>query len=149
MTIDKPVHRQLAVELFNQTWSLLDKPDRTLAETDAMIHGAHASRYHWGLVGDATNLSIGEWQISRVYAVLRRAEPALYHAQRCLEISEQSAVAPFFLAYAHEAIARSLALSQDAGAAQHLAKARALADMVTEEDDRKLLLGDLETIAIA
>ena len=36
----------LAVDLFNYTWTLIEKPDRT-AEDDAMIHAAHASRHHW------------------------------------------------------------------------------------------------------
>ena len=27
-----------------------------------MIHCAHASRYHWGEVGDDVNLARGEWQ---------------------------------------------------------------------------------------
>jgi hypothetical protein len=35
-----------------------------------MIHSAHASRYHWQAVGDASDKAIGEWQISRVYSVL-------------------------------------------------------------------------------
>jgi len=54
-------HRQLAVDLFNHTWELLDKSERTQAEADEMIHAAHASRYHWGLAGTAVNLARGEW----------------------------------------------------------------------------------------
>jgi len=40
-------HRQLGVDLFNQTWTYLDKPERTAEDDDAMIHAAYASRYHW------------------------------------------------------------------------------------------------------
>ena len=58
-----------------------------------MIHAAHASRYHWGEVGDDVNLARGEWQCSRVYAVLGRGEPALWHARRCVEIAEADAEA--------------------------------------------------------
>ena len=32
----------------NFTWTLLGKPNRTAAETDAMIHATHTARYHWG-----------------------------------------------------------------------------------------------------
>ena len=49
-----------------------------------MIHAAHAARYHWSKVGTKANLARGEWQVSRVYTVLERPEPALYHAHRCL-----------------------------------------------------------------
>ena len=70
------------------TWTLLEKTDRTPAQDDEMLHAAHASRYHWGEIGDPVNLARGEWQCSRVYAILGRAEPALWHARRCLEIDE-------------------------------------------------------------
>ena len=56
-----------------------------------MIHAAHASRYHWSKVGTNANLARGEWQVSRVYTVLDRAEPALYHAHRCLTHVEAGA----------------------------------------------------------
>ena len=83
-TIDAATHRQLAVDLFNSVWRLLERTDRTAAEDDEMLHAAHASRHHWGEVGERVNLARGEWQCSRVYAVLGRAEPAMWHAQRCL-----------------------------------------------------------------
>lgn len=41
-------HKKMAVELFNATWDLMDKKDRTKEDNDAMIHSAHASRYHCG-----------------------------------------------------------------------------------------------------
>ena len=91
--IDPAVRRQLAADLFNHTWALLDKADRTAANNDEMIHSAHASRYHWGEVRDhePVNLARGEWLCSRVYAILGRAEPALWHARRCLAINEAAA----------------------------------------------------------
>ena len=46
-TITPTLHRQLGVDLFNATWKLLDKPERTPGEVDTMIHTAHASAYHW------------------------------------------------------------------------------------------------------
>src|SRR6478736_3842806 len=70
--IDPAARRQLAVDLFNHTWELLDKADRTAADNDEMIHSAHASRFHWGEVPDHEpgNVARGEWLCSRVYAVL-------------------------------------------------------------------------------
>jgi hypothetical protein len=29
-----------------RVWDLLEKPDRSAADDDEMLHGAHASRYH-------------------------------------------------------------------------------------------------------
>ena len=74
--LDAAARRQLAVDLFNHVWTLLATPDRTMDQDDEMLHAAHASRYHWGEVGDAANRARGEWQCSRVYSVLGRPEPA-------------------------------------------------------------------------
>ncbi|MBB5034625.1 hypothetical protein [Prosthecobacter vanneervenii] len=46
-------HKKMAVDLFNETWTLLDKTDRTPEEDARMSHLAHASRLHWGFVGTA------------------------------------------------------------------------------------------------
>ena len=82
--LDPAARRRLGVELFNFVSTLIEKADRTTAEADQMIHAAHASRHHWGHAGTNANLGRGEWQIARVYAVLGRAEPARWHAARCL-----------------------------------------------------------------
>ena len=65
MDEDTAVHKKLGIELFNYTWELLDKPQRTREEDDTMIHAAHASRFHWEKAGGtAVNLARGEWQVS-------------------------------------------------------------------------------------
>ena len=74
-----------------------------------MVHAAHASRYHWGQVGGPQQLAIGEWQCARVYSVLGRAEPALHHARRCLEIATAGDVPDWLIASAHEGMARAYA----------------------------------------
>jgi hypothetical protein len=89
--LDPRARRVLAAGLFNHVWTLLETPDRTPDQIDEMIHAAHASRYHWGEVGEPVNLARGEWQCARVYSVLGRGEPALWHARRCLEINEAAA----------------------------------------------------------
>jgi len=97
-TVDAAIHRQLAVELFNFVWTLCDKKDRTAEEDEQMVHAAHASRYHWSADGTAKEWSIGEWQISRVYSVLNRAEPAIHHGKLALDWARNSNAAPFFIA---------------------------------------------------
>ncbi len=74
------VERALAMDLFNETWTLLETEDRTHDQAERMVHAAHASRYHWEQVGGPEQLVVGDWQISRVYSVLGRPEPALHHA---------------------------------------------------------------------
>ena len=141
--------RLLAAQLFNETWRLMEQENRSTMDDDRMIHTAHASRYHWGQTPTATpaNFARGEWQISRVYAVLQRAEPALHHARRVLEICEDNKIGDWDLAFAYEAIARAYAVAGDAQQARaYTDQALAAAEEVTEDEDRELVLADLETI---
>ena len=141
--------RLLAAQLFNETWRLMEQENRTIEDDDRMIHAAHASRYHWGQVPEATpaNLARGEWQISRVYAVLHRSEPAVYHAQRDLDICKENGIDDWDLAFAYEALARAHAVAGEAGKALHYTdRALAAANDITDEEDRTLVLADLETI---
>ena len=147
--LDPTTRRKLAADLYNHTWTLLEKPDRTPAEDDEMIHSAHASRFHWGEVGvgEPVNLARGEWQCSRVYAVLGRAEPALWHARRCLAINEANGGADWDIASAYEAMARAhLAAGDLAEVAVWKAKATAALDGIADKDDRDLIEGDLATL---
>ena len=100
-------HRQQAVDLFNFTWTLIDKPDRSSDEEDLMIHTAHASRYHWGVVGTVVNAVRGDWQIAHVYTVLNLPERAVHYAQSCLRQCQEQHIGDFDLAYAYEAVART------------------------------------------
>ena len=139
--------RRLAVDLFNGVWRLLENEDRTVEDDDRMVHMAHASRYHWGQVGAPENRSRGEWQVSRVYAVLGRAEPALHHARRGLEICQAHGIADWDLGYAYESLARAHAVAGDKEQARAWTEqALAAADEIAEDDDRELLLSDLESV---
>ena len=147
MNEDTEIHKKLGIELFNYTWELLDKPQRTREEDDTMLHAAHASRFHWGKAGTAVNLARGEWQIARVYAVLVRPEPSRFHGQRCLDICLENGIGDFDLAFAYEALARASATAGEvADKARYLALAQEAAQHITDPDDRKLLVHDLETI---
>jgi tetratricopeptide (TPR) repeat protein len=139
----------LAAQLFNETWRLLEMEQRTREDDDRMIHMAHASRYHWGQVPTATpaHLARGEWQVSRVYAVLGRAEPALHHARRVLDLCTENKIGDWDLAFAYEALARAHAVAGDAEQARAATdQALAAAEDITEDEDRDLVYADLETI---
>jgi DNA-binding transcriptional MerR regulator len=139
--------RKLAASLFNATWDLMEKENRTRDEDDAMLHMAHASRHHWGQVGTQPNFARGEWQCSRVYAVLRRPEPCLHHAQRVLDICREQNLGDFDLAFAYEALARGHAINGDLDQARAWTEqALVAAEDIAQADDRNLLRSDLESI---
>ena len=129
-------------------WTLLDKEQRTRAEDDEMIHAAHASRHHWGVVGEPVNLARGEWQCSRVYAMLGRSEPALWHGRRCLDICEEHGIDDFDLAYALEAIARAYGVAGELPEAEAYAGLAAEAgERIADSEDREHFERDLATLA--
>jgi len=139
--------RAIAVELFNEVWRLLEKPRRSKADADRMVHAAHASRHHWGEVGTPVNVAIGEWQVSHVYAVLRRAEPATYHAKRCLALCREHGIGDFPLAFAYEALARADALAGRRGdLRRHLAAAERAGRRIAEEEDREEFFRQLRAL---
>lgn len=145
--LDPTVEKRLAARLFNRVWELLERDDRGTTDDDEMLHAAHASRHHWGQVGEPVNWARGEWQCSRVYARLGRAEPALHHGRRCLELGEQYDLGPFDIGCAHEAIARAAkAAGLDDHAAKHAAMALALAEQLTADEERQTLLSDIASL---
>lgn len=139
----------LAVQLFNETWRLMEQEERTRRDDDRMIHAAHAARYHWGQAPAATpaHLARSEWQISRVYTLLGRAEPAMYHARTVLDLCQEHGIADWDLAFAYEALARAHAIAGNTDQARdYTDQALAAAEDIAEEEDLDLLLADLETI---
>jgi DNA-binding transcriptional MerR regulator len=148
-TIDPDERRRLAADLFNFTWTLLEKTDRSQEDDDRMVHAAHASRFHWGEVGGAQQLAVGEWQCSRVYSVLGRAEPSLHHARRAVEIAEAGDVPDWTVASAYEAVARAHAVAGDRAEAKRFASlSREICDRITDPEDREVIEGDLATLPI-
>ncbi|HET7029380.1 MAG TPA: helix-turn-helix domain-containing protein [Candidatus Limnocylindrales bacterium] len=151
--LNAATHRQLAVDLFNSTWALIEKADRTALESDEMIHRAHASRWHWARAAGAraVNLARGEWLCSRVYSTLGRGEPALWHARRCLEIvesiGEDEGREAWDLPGAYEAMARASYVGGDsASGALWKAKAVDALAAIEDADDRQPIEGDLATL---
>ncbi len=142
-------HQHFSCECFNQTWSLLDLPERSTEEIRKMIATSHASLFHWLNREDGSphNLSIGLWQLSRVYAVINSPLEAMRNAKDCLEISESNSLSPFCMAYAHEAVSRAALINDDTNLAKfHLELANQHAQGVSDKDDRKLIDSDLQEL---
>jgi DNA-binding transcriptional MerR regulator len=149
--IDAEAQRRLAADLFNKTWTLMEKSDRTPEEDDEMLHCAHASAYHWLQIGTQANKARGEWQCSRVYTVLGLGEPALRHAQRCLDVVQGSPgeMEQFDLPAAYEALGRAHSLAGDlTEARRYVELGRAETEKIVDDDDRQIMEADFATIRI-
>ncbi len=142
-------HKYFAAQCFNQTWDYIDKPERTKSEEDTMLLLSLASLWHWTQREDCTptNLSVAYWQVSRVFALLQQADNARHYGELCLEASQKEGVLPFYLGYAYEALARAelVAGNQDK-MADLLVQAQQTATLISDAEEKKMLLKDLKTI---
>ena len=145
--LPEDMHRFCAVELFHRTQALLESDVRSVDEVAAMIAMAHASRWHWSVVGAPVNLARGSWQISRVYAVLGRGDAARVHAECYLAECEENDLSEFDRAFAHEAIARACgALGNAEGLATHVQYGLAAAEQVADDSEREWVRRNLATV---
>jgi hypothetical protein len=141
-------HRHFSSACFNDTWELIEKPNRSSADEEAMVLCALASLWHWTQRPDCTdqNLSIAYWQVSRTYALTGQGENAQKHAQRSLELAKD--LSPFYKGYAHEAIARAALVSRnDELFAEHLAQARSLWGSMSDIEEKESLQKDLTELS--
>ncbi len=122
----------LAKKLFNETWDLIDKPDRTDAENADMLHKAHTSCYLWRAADSPINNARGEWQVSHVYSLLGEGRLALLHGAYSLTICLENGIGDFDLAFGYEAVARAY---------------KALGDQALLEENKRLGLAACEAIA--
>ena len=141
-------HRQLAVDLFNHTWTLLDIKNRTPEQDEEMVHAAHASRHHWSIAGTAKNKARGDWQLARVYATLGRYSDAEHYAELYLLACKNNEFEDWDLPFAHEGLARTCAKTNPEKSTEHLTKARQLGEEISQEDEKKWILTNLDEIAL-
>jgi hypothetical protein len=117
-------HRSFGAQAFNKTWTLIDKPDRSVEENLAMLLTAAASRWHWDTVGGPEQLTVGDWQVAHVTSLLGMAELALPFAERSPRVTLAQGWDGWRPTSAHEGMARALtAVGDGAGREHHLALA--------------------------
>lgn len=141
-------HIHFSVESFNMAWEYIEqKAARSPDEDLAMLHAAIVSLWHWSHRQDVRpeNLSVACWQVSRVFNLLRQPGNARTYGLLALKYAEF--LEPFFKAYAYETLARSEMLSGNRVImVVYLDKAHAMARLIKNEEDRLLLLKDLDSI---
>ncbi len=145
-------HRRIGVELYNGTWELIERQDRTPDSDEEMLHRAHASAYHWlQAPHTAANRARSHWLCSRVHAITGQPEGALHHARRCLELVESAPgeMEDWDLAGAHEALARAhLAAGEVDEARRYVELARVETAKIAEPEDAEHIEADLDSLPL-
>jgi len=138
-------HKKMAVDLFNATWELVDKKDRTPEDDEMMLLCIYASTYHWSVIGKPENMDRGNQMISHVYALLGRGEPALYHAQRALAVITKYNIGDWDAAFVYEAMARAYAvLGNKVDFEKYYQMAKDAGEKIKEKEDRDYFYESLE-----
>ncbi len=138
-------HRHFAIQFHGRTWDLMEKTGRTRDEDEQMVNFAFSSLTHWLYAGTAVNHQRGQWLLSRVYVVLGKPELSLFHAERCLELTEanQEDMEDFDFAFAYECVARANALADNHKEAKKYSDmAQQAGEVIKDEEDRKVFFAD-------
>jgi len=132
-------HRFFARTTNGLAWELLERPARNRDEDEQMVSAAHTSLFHWRQVGTPANWQRGEWLVARVQAALGRNAEAMRHVRACMDLTQShpEAMEDFDVAFAHEGMARVLALAGEPEAATlHLRRAEEAGRGNQDPEDR-------------
>jgi len=143
------IHQFFSAGCFNKTWEYLDKKELSQEDIENMIVCSNTSLYHWKKRNDCTadNLSIAYWQLARVYTVADKLEMAKDYAEKCLNISLDNELEPFYIGYGYEAISRTmLKMEKLKKCRQYLNKGYEELEKVNDKDSKKYLSSDLDDI---
>jgi hypothetical protein len=140
-------HRTFATRLFNSTWTLIEKPDRSADLEIEMLLAAVTSRWHWGQVGDVEQVAAGDWQVAHVASLLGQSELALRFAERHLQTAIAQGWDGWRLASAHEGMARALAAAGDGeGRDHHVAEARRALEREGDAEDKEIIEAQIDSV---
>ncbi len=112
-----------------------------------MLHTAIVSLWHWTHREDVKheNLSVGYWQVSRVYNLI--GQPQNARSYGLLALKYAAGLEPFFKAHAYETLARAEMLADNRVIMLvYLEKACTMTELVEDEECKRLLLRELASI---
>lgn len=143
------LHRYFGVECNNRTWDYIQKEQRTLAETQEMIHCAHSAKWHWSMFPNhhSYNLTRGDFTIALAYLVADMPSQALEYAWLCYNRTQEflEEMQDFDITYAHAILAKSLELNNQPEAAnEHRTAAERSRLDIKDPEDKKIVDGDWE-----
>ena len=142
-------HRWFGAHLNNGAWKLIDEesisPGAPMRDREEALYRAYASVYHWMQVGNTMNQGRGEHLISRTAVLAGSTDLALRHAARYLELIEANPdqAEDWDRAFAHEAMARALAMAGelDRARAERL-EAERLCALIAEDEEREIVAAE-------
>ena len=140
-------HRHFSAACFNEAWTLIGTPGRSVEDDQRMIALKQASLWHGSQRSDcsARHQAIGPWQVARMRAIPGHAAEAERAAR--LRLHESRGLSPFLLACAHEGLARAALSRDDRAAARASAmQARVHLQAFVDDEERDNVPADLASL---
>lgn len=144
------LHQTFSAACFNKTWHFIEKDKLSEEDIEDMLATSYASLWHWKQRSDCKkqNLSIAYWQLGRVNCLAGKTIEAKAFGEKCLKVSNDGNLDPFYIGYAYEVLLNTAILEKDFPAAKkYLGLARAELEKVKDKDNRKYLKTDLDKLA--
>ena len=139
--------KRLAAQANNRAWGLSESRSRSPAESEEMLHAAHAAMHLWSIVGTDHHKAHALQLLAHVHALLDSAEPASAYLAACAPYLGSPEREPWEVAIFHAVAANVAAASANAvDHALHYAKARTLIDALADPEDRDILEATLAVV---
>jgi hypothetical protein len=139
--------RKRAAALFNQTWDLLDQPDRDAAGDRRLVLTACTSRLLWEGIGDPQTIAVGDWMVARALSAVGAGPLAVSFAQSAVDLATEHDMPAWVQASVLEGLARAHAAAGNADErARYVALSGDLVSQIPDAEDRELIAGQLATV---
>ncbi|MCB9520843.1 MAG: hypothetical protein H6699_08210 [Myxococcales bacterium] len=131
--------RWFAIECNNRGWDLVERAERSAAETEEMVIAASTAAYHWRRVGTPLNVARADMLLALALA-FAGAPQASEVAARQLAFYDEAGCEDWERALAHAAVAAAARASgDDARFGEQLGLARAARNRVESDDERGIV----------
>jgi hypothetical protein len=132
-------HRRFAVEMNGIAWDHAERPERTAAEIEEMIHAAHAAAIHWSSIGTELTRARADMLLGQAYAQAGEGKQAMFYARRCQDYFAAHETKDWEIAFVHGVLANAArAAGDEALYAEHYAMATKLREVIADSEDREI-----------
>ena len=128
-------HKYFAVQSNNRAWDLATQ-SRTPAESEEMLHAAHAAFLHWTAIGTEQHRMRAKMLLAEVHALMGYGESAISYADEMYNYFLDSETSDWECALAHTIYAHAAYVAEDVPAYQaaYEKAKRAIEDIADAED---------------
>jgi hypothetical protein len=123
--------------------------DRTAAQTDEMIHAAHASAHLWSGIGTDLHRARGDTLLGFVHGLAGNGALAMRYATSSLEYFSTHDCPDWEIAFVHAGMACAARANRDASThAKHFAEAQRRATLIADPEDRAIFMKAFERVPV-